>query len=79
MYELDIIFKDMNRIDKLKVKINDPTKDFTFDEAKILMNHFNFKLTNKVRSSGSRVQFNVAMLKLIYTNHTLEILLKHIK
>ena len=37
----------MNRIDKLKVKINDPTKDFTFDEAKILMNHFNFKLTNK--------------------------------
>ncbi len=69
----------MNRIDKLKVKINDPTKDFTFDEAKILMNHFNFKLTNKGRSSGSRVQFNVAMLKLIYTNHTLEILLKHIK
>lgn len=48
-------------------------------KQKYLMNHFNFKLTNKGRSSGSRVQFNVAMLKLIYTNHTLEILLKHIK
>ena len=47
----------MNRIDKLKAKINDPTKDFKFDEAKILMNHFNFKLPNKGRSSGSRVQF----------------------
>lgn len=66
----------MNRIDKLKVKINDPTKDFTFDEAKILMKHFNFKLTNKGRSSGSRVQFQRGDVN---TNHTLEILLKHIK
>lgn len=30
----------MNRIDKLKVKINDPTKDFTFDEAKIFNESF---------------------------------------
>ena len=54
----------MSRIDKLKAKINDPTKDFTFDEAKILMNHFNFKLTNKGRSSGSRVQFQRGDVKI---------------
>lgn len=58
----------MNKYYKLLNRFNKMPKDFTFDEAKKLLLYSDFELSNKGKTSGSRVQFSYIMLILIYTS-----------
>lgn len=47
----------MSKKEKLLEKLKSKPKDFTYDEAKIILNSFGFVENNKGRTSGSRVEF----------------------
>ena len=47
----------MSKKEKLLEKLKSKPKDFTYDEAKILLNSFGFIECNKGKTSGSRVAF----------------------
>ena len=48
----------MNKYYKLLNRFNKMPKDFTFDEGKKLLLYSDFELSNKGKTSGSRVQFS---------------------
>ena len=48
-----IMSKLEKTIERLKLK----PKDFTYDEAKVILNNFGFFEYNKGKTSGSRVEF----------------------
>ena len=47
----------MSQKDKLIKKLRSMPKDFTYDEALTLLNYFDYQLSNKGKTSGSRVIF----------------------
>lgn len=47
----------MNRSTKLLKRFKGKPKDFTFDEAKRMLEDLGFERFNKGKTSGSRVQF----------------------
>lgn len=47
----------MSSSEKLVLRLKCIPSDFTFDEAERLFNHFDYKLDNKGKTSGSRVIF----------------------
>ncbi|MCL1824223.1 MAG: type II toxin-antitoxin system HicA family toxin [Oscillospiraceae bacterium] len=47
----------MSKKEKLIKKLKSIPKDFTFDEAKILMSLCDYSMSNSGKTSGSRVRF----------------------
>lgn len=47
----------MGQKDKLIKRLKSMPKDFTFEEAETLLNHFGYRRSEKGRTSGSRVMF----------------------
>ena len=47
----------MSKVDKLINRLKQKPKDFTYDEAKKLLENFGFYEQNKGKTSGSRVSF----------------------
>ena len=47
----------MSKKEKLLAKLKSNPKDFTFDEMKNLLEGYGFTLSNKGKTSGSRVMF----------------------
>ncbi len=47
----------MGRKEKLIKKLKNNPKDFTFEEMKVLLELLGFVMSNKGRTSGSRVKF----------------------
>ena len=47
----------MGRKDKLIAKLKSNPKDFTYDEAESLLSCLGYTLSNKGKTSGSRVKF----------------------
>lgn len=47
----------MSKIDKLKERLFERPKDFTYDEAKKLLESYGFDENTKGKTSGSRVAF----------------------
>lgn len=47
----------MGRKDKLTERLKSNPKDFTFDEMQNLLEFFGFEMSNKAKTSGSRVKF----------------------
>lgn len=47
----------MSTFDKLKQRIKNRPKDFTYSEAKTLLSHLGFEESTKGKTSGSRVKF----------------------
>lgn len=47
----------MSRIDKEIERLKSKSKDYTYDEAKRLLNKLGFAEYNKGKTSGSRVEF----------------------
>lgn len=47
----------MTKIDKLIARLLTRPKDFTYEEARAVLNHFGFIESNKGKTSGSRVEF----------------------
>ncbi len=47
----------MSRIEKLINKLLSNPKDFTFDELAKVLSHYGFEMSNKGKTSGSRVKF----------------------
>ena len=47
----------MSRLDKLIERLKMKPKDFTYDEAKLLLENLGFVENNKGKTSGSRVIF----------------------
>ncbi len=47
----------MGQKEKLIQRLKSKPKDFTYDEAAALLEHLGYTLSNKVRTSGSRVMF----------------------
>ena len=47
----------MSKIEKVIKRLKTKPKDFTYNEAKMILNHFGFIEYNKGRTSGSRVIF----------------------
>ena len=45
----------MGQKDKLIKKLKSKPRDFTFEEAEVLLNYLNFQKSNKGKTSGSRV------------------------
>ena len=45
------------RKEKLIARFRSRPKDFTFDEAVTLLSYFGYQLSNKGKTSGSRVEF----------------------
>ena len=48
----------MSKKQKLINRLKSKPKNFTFDEARSLLKLLGFKLSNKGKASGSRVEFN---------------------
>ena len=48
----------MSKKDKLLERLKQRPKDFTYDEAKRLLENLGFKEENKGKTSGSRVSFS---------------------
>ena len=48
----------MGRKDKLIERLKSHPKDFTFDEMRTALEGLGFKMSNKGRTSGSRVKFS---------------------
>lgn len=44
-------------VKKLIRRLQNRSKDFTFDEAKTLLNYFGYNLSNKGKTSESRIMF----------------------
>ena len=47
----------MGQKDKLIKKLKSKPRDFTFDEAESLLNYLSFTISDKGKTSGSRVKF----------------------
>ena len=47
----------MSKIEKMLERLMAKPKDFTYDEAKMILNNFGFMEYNKGKTSGSRVRF----------------------
>lgn len=47
----------MSKIQKDMERLKSKSKDFTYDEAKRILNNFGFIENNKGKTSGSRVEF----------------------
>lgn len=47
----------MSQKDKLIAKLRTLPRDFTFDEAAVLLNALAYEMNNKGKTSGSRVEF----------------------
>jgi len=47
----------MGQKDKLIERLKSKPKDFTFDDAETLLKYFDFKSSNKGKTSGSRIMF----------------------
>ncbi len=47
----------MGQKEKLIAKLKSNPKDFTFDEAESLLGYMTYRMSNKGRTSGSRVMF----------------------
>lgn len=47
----------MSKIEKLIQKLLSNPKNFTFDELSKILTYFGFKISNKGKTSGSRVKF----------------------
>lgn len=47
----------MSKLEKEIEKLKSKPKDFTYDEAKRILNNFGFVENNKGKTSGSRVEF----------------------
>ena len=47
----------MSQKDKLIQKLKSRPKNFTFDDAEVLLGYFDYSRSNKGRTSGSRVMF----------------------
>lgn len=47
----------MGKKEKLIKRLKARPKDFTFDEAISLLEYFNYEMSNKGKTSGSRVMF----------------------
>ena len=47
----------MSKIEKQIERLKSKPKDFTYDEAKSILNNFGFMEYNKGKTSGSRVEF----------------------
>lgn len=47
----------MSKIEKLIHKLLSNPKNFTFDELSKILTYFGFKISNKGKTSGSRVKF----------------------
>ena len=47
----------MGKFEKAKERLLSIPKDYTYDEARYLLNHLGFKEFNKGKTSGSRVRF----------------------
>jgi hypothetical protein len=59
----------MSSINKLIERFKKQPKDFTFDELVKLLNGLGFRMSNKGKTSGSRVRFNNEELKVIIDIH----------
>ena len=59
----------MTQIDKLKRRILQLPKDFTFAELETLLNQLGFEQENKGKTSGSRVRFYHEGKQLQYLAH----------
>jgi hypothetical protein len=59
MFLMYIISKDgtLSKKDKLIARLKSKPRDFTFDEAKTLLEYFGYVLSNSGKTSGSRVSF----------------------
>ena len=59
----------MTQADKLILKLMSKPKDLTFTELTKIFNHFGFKIENKGKTSGSRVEFYSDTLDLSFYTH----------
>jgi len=59
----------MSAKEKLIERFKKQPKDFTFDELKNLLFGFGFVISNKGKTSGSRVRFQNTELKIIIDIH----------
>ena len=59
----------MSTKEKLIERFKKQPKDFTFDEFKIMLCGLGFVMSNKGKTSGSRVRFQNAELKIIIDIH----------
>jgi len=59
----------MSSKEKLIERFKKQPKDFTFSELKSLLSGFGFEMSNKGKTSGSRVRFQHAELKVIIDIH----------
>jgi len=59
----------MSTKDKLEERFKKLPKDFTYDELKNLLGGFDFEVSNKGKTSGSRVRFQNTKLKIIIDIH----------
>ena len=67
----------MSKKEKLIKRLKSRPKDFSFDEAEVLLNYFSFELTNKGKTSGSRIMFinkNTGIVILLHKPHPNNIL-----
>ena len=55
----------MGKKEKLIERLQSIPKDFTFDEMQTALESIGFKLSNKGKTSGSRVQFSNGSIKII--------------
>ena len=63
------IIHGMGTREKLIERFKRQPKDFTFDELKNLLSGFGFEVSNKGKTSGSRVRFQNMALKIIIDIH----------
>lgn len=54
---------------KLIERFKNQPKDFTFDELEKLLHGFGFEISNKGKTSGSRIRFKNETLKIIIDLH----------
>ena len=47
----------MSQLEKALIRISEKPKDYTYDEARALLQKLGFREENKGKSSGSRVKF----------------------
>lgn len=47
----------MGQKEKLIAKLKSSPRDFTFEDAELLLGYFSYRRSNKGRTSGSRVMF----------------------
>jgi len=59
----------MGTKEKLIERFKSHPKDFTFNELKKLLHGFGFEISNKGKTSGSRVRFKNEELKIIIDLH----------